>query len=336
MKKVLIVTHSNEHYCYDLVANALQEEGGEAVRIDTDRYPTEIQLTTDYQNGGLHNYLETPEGRLDLADLTAAWYRRSRIGQKIPGDIDPQLRLPSVEESKRSFMGVLHSLDCFILDPYFHVRQASSKQLQLKIAEQLGIRIPKTMITNNPEEVRRFFRTCPEGIITKMQTSFAVYTEGVENVVFTNIIEESMLDELEGLELCPMTFQEAIPKEVELRVTIVGDQVYSASIDSQSSERAKVDWRKDGHAMIDMWKEHPLPKALEQQLLQLMDAFQLNYGAIDLILHPDGTYYFLEINPAGEFMWLEHAPGFPISRQLAKVLLGKAWRRNEVGNKKSA
>ncbi len=329
MKKVLIVTHVNENSSYDTVAAALRDMGAEAIRFDTDLYPTEVLMTTDYRNGSLENYLETSTGRHKLSELTACWYRRLRIGANIPADIDPQLRTPSVEESRRSFYGVINSLDCFTLDPYFHVKKADVKQYQLKLATEIGLQIPKTLITNSQADVRKFYTTCPNGMITKMQTSFAVYEEGIESVVFTNLIEESMLDELDGLELCPMTFQEAIPKEVELRVTIVGRKIFSAAIDSQSSERAKNDWRKDGQAMIGQWVEHPLPEDIENKLLQLMDRLQLNYGAIDLILHPDGTYYFLEINPAGEFMWLEVAPGFPISEELAKVLLGKEWRRND-------
>ena len=215
-----------------------------------------------------------------------------------------------------------------MLDPYFHVRKASVKQWQLKEAAQIGLRIPKTCITNNAEDVRRFYVTCPEGIITKMQSSFAVYREGIENVVFTNVIEEAMLEELDGLELCPMTFQEAIPKQLELRVTIVGKKIFTAAIDSQASERAKNDWRKDGQALLDHWFAYNLPEEIEEMLLQLMDKMQLNYGAIDLILHPNGTFYFLEINPVGEFMWLERIPGFEIGEELAKVLLGEVWRRN--------
>jgi len=78
----------------------------------------------------------------------------------------------------------------------------------------------------------------------------------VENVVYTNRIEEEMLDEMDGLEYCPMTFQELVPKELELRVTIVGDKIFSAAIDSQKSEAAKFDWRKDGEGMIKDWVEY--------------------------------------------------------------------------------
>ena len=59
-----------------------------------------------------------------------------------------------------------------------------------------------------------------------------------------------------------------------------------------------------------------------------MDMYEVNYGAIDIIVTPDDDYYFLEINSAGEFFWLDRLlEDNPISEQIAKVLLGKANRR---------
>jgi len=327
-EKILIITHSEENECVDNVSKALQNKGAEVIRFDTDRYPTSVGLTTDYSNAFQKDYLQIEDQRHDLSKITACWYRRLRVGKNIPEDLDPQLRKPSVEESRRSFFGMLHTLDAFVLDPYRQVKRAEVKQLQLKIATELGLRIPKTCITNKAEDVRRFYQSCPNGVITKMQTAFAVYEEGLENVVYTNLIEEEMLDDLEGLELCPMTFQEAIPKALELRITIVGDTIFSAAIDSQKTEQSKLDWRKDGVGLLDDWIDYPIPEELKNKLLALMDRLQLNYGAIDVILHPNGQYYFLEINPNGEYMWLEETPGFKISEKLAEVLMGKCFRRN--------
>ena len=329
-QKILIITHSNDNDCVKNVSAALSAEGASVIRFDTDLYPTQVGLTTRYTNGNLRSFLDTAEGPVDLSEVNACWYRRLWIGKGIPKNMDPQLRAPSLEESRRSFSGVLNSLDAFCFDPYFHVKKASVKQLQLKVADQLGLNIPKTCITNKAEDVRAFYRQCTGEVITKMQSSFAVFREGVENVVFTNTIDEEMLDDLDGLEYCPMTFQEMIPKELELRVTIVGDQVFAAAIDSQQMEATKTDWRKDGVGLADYWVKHDLPADIKTKLLGIMDYFQLNYGAIDLILSPDGQYHFLEINPAGEYMWLEDTPGFEISEQIAKVLLGKCFRRNEV------
>lgn len=130
------------------------------------------------------------------------------------------------------------------------------------------------------------------------------------------------------LHLCPMMFQEAVPKACELRLTIVGDRVFAASIDSQSLQRSKIDWRREGLQLLDQWNKYDLPGEVETKLLHLMDRLDLNYGAIEIVVTPDGRYVFLEINPVGEFFWLEIHPGFAISDAIADVLLGKSARRD--------
>lgn len=330
MEKILIITFSDDNECIQMVTDAVKAKKGEVYRFNTDLYPTGARISLVENNDGRNFILSSPEGELNMKDVTAVWYRRSRIGQNIPKTMDPQLRDPSVKESLAVFHGFMESLDTFILDSYHKIRYAAHKQLQLKIAREVGLDIPHTLTTNDPENVRKFFNACKEkdGMITKMLSSFAVYEGDKEKVVFTNRIEEKDLEDLDGLALCPMTFQENIPKKMELRVTIVGNKIFSAAIDSQASELAQNDWRRDGLGLVEAWKEFPLPPEIESKLLKLMDALQLNYGAVDFILTPDNRYVFLEINPAGEFFWLElNNPKFPISSALAGVLLGESPRR---------
>jgi glutathione synthase/RimK-type ligase-like ATP-grasp enzyme len=162
-----------------------------------------------------------------------------------------------------------------------------------------------------------------------MQGSFAIYEDGLEKVVFTSRITPEDLEALESLQYSPMTFQACIPKALELRVTVVGHQIFSAEIDSQAQATTALDWRRDGRGLIGQWQRHALPADLEARILRLMDAFGLNYGAMDFILTPEGRYVFLEVNPAGEFMWLQKHPGLPIAEALADVLLGRVPRRTE-------
>jgi glutathione synthase/RimK-type ligase-like ATP-grasp enzyme len=129
-----------------------------------------------------------------------------------------------------------------------------------------------------------------------------------------------------------MIFQELIPKALELRVTIVGNQVFSAAVDSQKSDVSQFDWREDGDGLINDWEPYALPQSIQRKLLALMDSLGLDYGAIDLILTPDGRYVFLEINPAGEFFWLEMQPGLAISGAVADVLVGRVARRYKAKN----
>jgi MvdD family ATP-grasp ribosomal peptide maturase len=324
---VLIVTRSDDTESVASVINSIEERGGSAFRFDTDRFPTEIRLAARYTGSSQKILIAGPQGELDLDQVSAVWYRRLNPGGQIPNTVAPDLRRASIQESRVTILGLIASIKAFHLDRQQLVRHADNKQLQLQAAREHGLEIPLTLITNDPEAVREFARTCKGGLITKMLSSFAIYEDEREKVVFTNKVGSEDLHDLDGLRLCPMTFQEDIPKALELRVTIVGNRVFTASIDSQLSEWGKNDWRRDGVALLDKWEDYNLPDEVQEKLLKFMDYLGLNYGAIDMILTPDGRHVFLEINPAGEFFWLEDCPGLPISKAIADLLLGLAPRR---------
>jgi MvdD family ATP-grasp ribosomal peptide maturase len=327
---VLIVTRSDDSETVLPVINSIEERGGNAFRLDTDRFPTEVRLIAHYDRDSERLIIVDAEKELNLSEVSAVWYRRLNAGAKIPETMTPDLRRASILETRATLLGMIAGIRAFHLDQISLVRRAGDKQLQLQIARELGLETPRTLITNDPDAVRAFAKSCERGIITKMLSSFAIYEDGQEKVVFTNPVEPEHLEDLTGLRFCPMTFQENIPKALELRVTIVGDRVFTASIDSQSSELGRHDWRRDGVGLLDEWKNFELPREIEERLLKLMDRFGLNYGAIDMILTPENRYIFLEINPAGEFFWLEESPGLPISKAIADLLLDYAPRRYEM------
>ncbi|HEY9404262.1 MAG TPA: MvdD family ATP-grasp ribosomal peptide maturase [Pyrinomonadaceae bacterium] len=324
---VLIITHSDDNESVALVSESIRKRGGSSFRFDTDRFPTEVQLVARYGDTSETLTLADGAATLDLRDVSAVWHRRLNIAGRLPGEMDSQLRQASRGESRATIMGMLASLDAFRMDAEPLIRRAENKQLQIQIARASGLDTPRTLTTNDPEAVRAFARTCERGMITKMLSSFAIYEGDAEKVVFTNAVAAEDLDDLDGLRLCPMTFQEQVSKGLELRVTIVGRRVLAAAIDSQASARAAHDWRRDGVRLLDAWQPYTLPPDVEEKLLRLMDYFGLNYGAADLIVTPDGRHVFLEVNPSGEFFWLEQCPGLPISEAIADVLLGRAKRR---------
>lgn len=319
---VLIVTHSKDNQSIPLVTQAISEGGGKAFRFNSDYFPTAIDLHVEYVDSREKSVLVADGQELDLEDVTSVWYRRVAIAQPIPRSMDFQLRKASIGESKATVQGMIASLDAFHLYPVYRLRRAENKQLQLKVARSLGIETPRTLITNQPEVVRRFAGECPHGMVMKTLSSFAIFEEDQEQVVFTNQVSADDLKYLEGLKYCPNTFQELLPKTVELRTTVVGDQLFTAAIDSQKSEKSRLDWRRDRLGLIDDWEIYDLPDEVRQKLLKLMQLFQLSYGAVDFIVTPDGRHVFLEINPVGEFFWMElKNQRFPISRAIADRLL---------------
>ena len=318
---ILIITHSTDNESVTRVADSIARKGGHTIRFDTDRYPTDVRLTAYYTPGDERLSLTNEEGEFDLREVTAVWHRRISFGAQLPKTIDKQLRHASLGETSAAAHGMLASLKAFRMDHLHHIRHAENKQLQLQVARELGLDIPRTLTTNDPGTVRAFAESCENGIVTKMLSSFAIYDEGKELVVFTNPVKREDLEDLSGLSLCPATFQESLPKSLEIRVTVVGQRIMSAAVDSQVSTRATHDWRRDGLRMIQDWQPYQLPLDVEEKILRLMDYFTLNYGAIDIILTPDGKHVFLELNPCGEFFWLERSPGLPISDAIADLLL---------------
>lgn len=331
MTTVLIITRSDDNESVSFVAQAVERKGGKVIRFDTDRYPTEVRLSAYYGRDDEERLTLTNDGdEFDLREVTAIWHRRLNFGGRLPLTLDRQLRHASLTETRAAAQGLLASLDAFRMDAVHHIRHAENKQLQLQVAREVGLDIPRTLTTNDPAAVAAFAAECEGGMVTKMLSSFAVYEGGRELVVFTNPVKPEDLADLSGLSLCPASFQEAVPKALELRATVVGECILTASIDSQSSERAAHDWRRDGLRMIQDWRPYELPHEVKEKILRLMDYFVLNYGAVDLIVTPDGRHVFLEVNPVGEFFWLERNPGLPVSDAIADVLLGRSRRRQST------
>ena len=319
---VLIVTKSDDNPCIDTVAEHLKAAGRSAFRLDTDRFPTEVTVEERHGDGHSVAIVDVARGeRVHSDEIEAVWYRRFSSAS-LPDDMEESLRAPSKLEAREVLLSMMAALPCFTMDPYDVVRRAAHKSLQLRVAREEGLAIPRTLTTNDPDAVRRFVASCPEGVIAKMLSSFAVYDDaGREQVVFTNRLRDGDLDDLSGLALCPMTFQEEIPKAVELRATVVGRRVFTAAVDSKALAGAEVDWRRRGRELLGAWEPYALPADVEAALLRLTSRLGLNYGAADLIVRPDGTHVFLEINPGGEFFWLDGP--LPITKTMADVLRGE-------------
>ncbi|KQT33123.1 MvdD family ATP-grasp ribosomal peptide maturase [Chryseobacterium sp. Leaf405] len=331
MNKILIITHTGDNFSIEKVTEYIDKNNCEVIRFDVDDYPLKNKLTTSFQDGAWMTILETPEKKHRLDDIAAVWYRRAyNIGNGLKEEMDPKFYGAAMGEIRNTLFGFLESVDVYSLGKPGVYRRLDSKEEQLKIADKIGLKIPETCVTNNPEEAKKFILK-HQNVIAKMQTGFAIYEDGVESVVFTNVIDEDKLEELDTLLYCPMQFQKKIEKKKELRVTIVGRDVYAFEIDSQQSEAAKIDWRKDGVNLIDKWIPTELPTDVEAKLLELLDVYHVDYGAIDIIVSPEDEYYFIEINAAGEFFWLDNlTEENQISKSIADILCDKAPRRNNM------
>jgi glutathione synthase/RimK-type ligase-like ATP-grasp enzyme len=320
---VLIITKSDDNASPSLVQAALEARGARVFRLDTDRFPTEVRLALHQPVG--RSSLTTSAGELVLGELTAAWYRRSATGAALPADMDRQHRGAALGESRATLFGMIEALDCFVMDRVSTVRTAEHKPRQLALAHALGLDVPATLTTNDPAAARAFWARCAGRVVAKMLSSFAIRDDdGRESVVFTSPLSAADLGELDQLALSPMTFQEQLDKRVELRVTVIGGRAFAAAVDSQAVPAARTDWRKAGRELLRAWTPYALPDDVARRLIDLSAKLGLAYGAADFVVTPDGRHVFLEINPAGEWFWLDDVFGpRALSTAIAETLLGR-------------
>ncbi len=156
-------------------------------------------------------------------------------------------------------------------------------------------------------------------MVAKATRTGCATCNGEDFAVFTSEVLEQHLDALDSAKLSPAIYQALIPKRFDLRVTIVGRKIFAAAIDSQSDLAAQVDWRHTGNPKLPHHRID-LPEPIANQVLLMMDTLQLTFGAVDMIQTMNGEYVFLEVNPSGQWLWLDDMLGLGISDAVADWL----------------
>jgi hypothetical protein len=307
---VLLLSHSQEPYGTERVAGALFARGVNALRFDTDAFPSTLALSAELgSSGGARLLLAERELQVDAVWLWRLW------PPQLDERMTPAHREAAVRESLTALRGLLDLLaDVPWIDAIDPNRCAENKTRQLRIAAQLGLSIPATLITADPTAARRFFHAHDGRVIAKLQTSLGHSMRGGGGLP-TRLLRADDLDALDGLRQCPMIFQRYVPKAWELRIAWIDGQAFVGALDGRL---CGVDWRYESTAS---WSPHSLPPAVHDRLAQLMAQLGLRQGAIDMIVEPSGEYVFLEVNPHGEWGMLQRDLGLPIAEAIAEALI---------------
>jgi glutathione synthase/RimK-type ligase-like ATP-grasp enzyme len=285
------------------------------VRWNLDRFPVASTLTFSASENGFAAEIVTDGRRVNLDDVGSIWcrgFRPSGLPEHL-GDTERKFAQAEAQRAIDALMTTTTAL--WINHPQCHAR-ANSKPAQLFTAMLVGLQVPPTLISNDPQQVREFIDNTGGDTIYKAHSQTMDLDPG--KALFTGLIAERELANLDLIQVSPGIFQKFIPKSYEVRVTVVGDRTFSGKIDSQANTETRIDWR---HKPFDI-DEHPiqLPFEIEAKIHAVMKAFELVYGAFDFIVTPEGRYVFLEVNPAGQYMWVEAATGLPITAALADML----------------
>ena len=246
---------------------------------------------------------------VSVSEVELIWWRRVRADQQIEEQFSDIHQLRLIHNDCRGALGGILEASfrgTWLSDPSATDR-ASNKIYQLSIAHQCGFRITDTLISQSREEVKAFSESHPGGVIVKP----VVGTAGP--LMYTEFVGDTSRFEDRSFQICPAVYQEYISGTRHIRLNCFGDHSYAAVIES-----LELDWRPNLNVPVKAWD---VPGALHKKVRGVLDSLGLEMGVIDIKQTEEGEFVWLEVNPQGQFLFLEPLTGLPLSEIFAGYLL---------------
>lgn len=320
---MILVLTNKEDLTADFVIVEAKRQGVPILRVNREDFPEAASILVDYRSQGVSAVICTPAGQAKLSDVRAIWYRR-------PGLPGPDARLRQTSEPAEAVFirrevddflsGVWRLSNAHWVSPPARVWEAELKAYQLEVARAVGFRIPATRITASKRAALEFIEGVKgETVVKPVRGGMTTTKNGAWMLVTSPITTERLHEMPESLPV-PYIFQERVTKAADVRVTVIGRTMFPISIIPEGVDNVPIDWRLIEEARL-RYKPIVLPHETERAVITLLDRLGLEFGAIDLVQTDDG-FVFLEINPSGQWAWLELQTGLPMARTLVRLLGG--------------
>ncbi|WP_232838510.1 ATP-grasp ribosomal peptide maturase [Streptomyces geranii] len=306
----MLVSTQYEDATADLVIAELNRRRVPVLRFDPGRdFPGPAVLAARVGPGGWSGTLAVGERSVPLDSVRALYHRRPNAYSPYDGS---QAAGYAAQENRRGLGGVLGALSgCLYLSHPQAIARAEYKPAQLAAAHRVGFVVPATLITNDPYEAKVFAAQQPT--LYKPLHAAAYDVDGEPAGIWASSVGPGELDET--VNRCAHLFQALVPKTCDVRAVVVGGRVFCARI---SAPPGVVDWRAEYRKL--RYEAVECPDEVRDGLLAFLASFGLGFGAFDFAVTADGTWWFLECNPNGQWAWLEAAVGLPVTKAVADLL----------------
>lgn len=300
MKKILIITSSID-YTVDYI---IRQYGSkyEFYRLNVDMFNKYV-INVSYEDGF---YIKNNQWDIREDEIDAIYYRK------------PMLPDLSVYDSKYHNMisrdiitlinGIVDAFDGVVLSRPSLLKKSENKVFQIRIANKVGFKFPKTSIGTSNNDINNIIDI--ESIIKPLTTGKIIDGDKCE-IIQTCKIDEYINDDIA---LTPLYVQKYIEKKYEVRVTIVDAEVFAVKIMAFNDVDWRIDQSNNKYELID------IPKEIKEKCLKMMDIMNLKFGAFDFIVDRNENYIFLEVNPNGQWLWLEKLLCLEISNKIINYL----------------
>lgn len=311
---MILVVSSREDDHARAVLDVLDRSSHHVALLDLSTFPRRLGLSLDLSTteGTDFRLLDDGVDELPIADCHAVWWRRPQpieLHPTIQGSEDASF---AHAECQAAIDGLWSALDAVWVNDPVRDEEAHRKVYQLQGAREVGFEIPTTRVTNSPKHARAFVeRLGPQSTVYK---AFNAMPRAWRE---TRTLEPNEVALLDNVRYAPVIFQEFVPARIDLRITVMGEDVFPAAVYSQETAYP-LDYRMTlDDARMEAFE---LPPAVLDKIRAFMDELGLIYGAIDMRLTPDDEYVFLEINPAGQWRFVEERTDLPLTETFARLL----------------
>jgi glutathione synthase/RimK-type ligase-like ATP-grasp enzyme len=316
MTMILLISNKDD-ITTDFVVQKLNEFGLNFYRFNTEDLIHSVNITIDFENEIFQIYDLTLKKTIDLKQIKSVYYRRPEIPI-----ITNRLNQSEAKFVRNELIYTLEGIykllrKVFWVSPLYSIRESENKIYQISLAKEIGFQIPNSIITNQKSEAFNFFdRNFKDCIIKPIKSGLVGEVDDMK-VIFTNPL--NVKTDFELVKSCPTYIQSNIHKKADIRVTVVGNDFFPARIHSQDSAKAQVDWRRSDTVL--KYSKVELPDDIKEKCKMLMSKLNLQFGAIDFIENENDDFIFLEINPNGQWAWIEQQLKYPISESIVKLLI---------------
>ncbi|MER5465828.1 ATP-grasp ribosomal peptide maturase [Streptomyces sp. NPDC002668] len=316
----VLVAAEQQDAAADMVVDQLNQRGVPVMRFDVAAFPQQLTLTGVHlsTDPGWDGVLDDGRRTARLKEVRAVYWRRP--ARPLIADAVPEpYALWAQDQADAAMLNILAALPGarWINNPHAD-RIASHKPQQLVAATRCGLRVPRSIITNDLDSAHRFANEVNGPLICKPILGGRLDVGGERRLmVATHRVDPGDFDD--SIRTTAHYIQEAIPKAYEVRLIAVGGQVFGGKL-TATSEAAGTDWRTD-YAHIE-YDTIAIPDDIAAAVRQFLASYGIAFGAFDFAVTHDGRWVFFENNPAGTWGWVENRTGLPIAAAHADYLSG--------------
>ena len=323
-QQILIVTREFDPHADEMLL-ALRYMRQDVIRLNLESIPTRSLFALDYNGTAWINKIIVDGRPIDVERVGAVWWRRPSV-YHLPDGLSPVETQFAIAEINQAIHGFWGSMHCYWMSHPHAIAVAQSKPEQLYRACHFGFTIPRTLVTTNPSQAQAFYESCEGKVVFRVMSDPALVVmehdpaspERVSHAMPSTRLEQHHLEMLDSICMVPCMFQEAPSITSRLYVVLIEENLFAVEAQVQFVDGVEQEIAVEPATLDD---------ALVQQCIEYIRSYDLQFSVLTFVRTTQHQLLFMEHDPTGQFMWIQHeVPTFHLIELLSQTLIKQAAR----------